>query len=134
MKRAQLSNKDPSPFDPATQSTAPLPEPDLGPTAKATVAKGRSVHVPTGNKVFVKYAQQRVDQNGIVVGADVPVTRQEIRTALPGEVVTLPLTEIERLTQLGFLVDDKPARRGNGKVAVDPETGIKNDPRLTTNR
>jgi hypothetical protein len=45
----------------------------------------------------------------------------------------LPLTEIERLMGLGFLVaiDNHPAKRGNGKAAARPVTGVAGDPRVT---
>jgi hypothetical protein len=63
------------------------------PTATAIVARGRTVHAPTGQKR--------------VIGYDA-VLRTEIYCPFlemygPGSEVTLPVTEIARLRALGFL-------------------------------
>jgi hypothetical protein len=101
----------------------PLPplqeqEPDLGPMGTAKVARGRTVHVPTGVKHVV--GSRPYDAGGgTVVHRD--ITAVEFHSAGPGETVTLPVSEIERLTTLGFLqpIDDQPTRRGNGKGEVN---------------
>lgn len=101
---------------------------DLGPLAKARVARGRSIHIPNGALRVV--GTRAFEVNGTVVYKD--VTAADYHSAQPGEVVELPETEIARLTSLGFLValDDKAARKGNGKAPVNPDTGVANDTRL----
>ena len=63
-------------------------------TATAIVASGRSVHINT-ERVQCGYDS--------VLGR--PVFRQAFRTALPGEIVELPRSEIARLQAVGILVD-----------------------------
>ena len=62
--------------------------------ATGIVASGHSVHINTG-KV----------QRGYDMTLGQPVYRQEFRTAGPGEVVELPVSEIRRLQEIGILVD-----------------------------
>ena len=108
-----------------TPSTAPTPEPAPG-MARATVCKGRSVHLPLPTKKIV--GSRPIEINGTTIHRNVEAA--EIRIAGPGEEVTLPVDEVERLRGLGFLTDDKPAKRGNGKAAAVSKTGIENDPRV----
>lgn len=60
----------------------------------ATVARGRTVHVPTGEKITIGK-----DNDGKLI------TRMQHRAAGPGETVKLPADEVKRLRQHGFLVD-----------------------------
>jgi hypothetical protein len=125
MQRERRSNN----LQTATKPTDMLPaqEDDPGPLARAKVAKGRTVHLPlpTGAKRIV--GTRAAEVNGVIMYRD--VTAVEYRSAQPGEIVELPEVEVQRLTALGFLIDDKPAKRGNGKGVVDPLTGIVDDPR-----
>lgn len=92
----------------------------------AKVAGGRCIHIPTGKMLHRGYALQRIDTNGVVVGENREVTMGEVRIAGPGEIVELPVSEITRFTELGFLVAIEPAKKAR------PETGIDNDPRVKT--
>src|ERR1700730_12438167 len=136
MKREQRSNKnlqtslmerksDPEKLN-EEQPTGALPDPVN--MAKTPVAKGRCLHLPIGDRHIV--GTRPVEIDGTLIYKD--VFAQEIRSAGPGEEVVLPVGEVERLRGLGYLVaiDDKPAKRGNGKG--HSVTGIENDPRLRT--
>jgi hypothetical protein len=107
----------------------PAQEVDLGPLAKAKVAKGRSIHIPTGTKKIV--GSKAYDLAGTTVFRE--VTAQDHHSAGPGEIVELPVKEIVRLTGLGFLVaiGDQPAK-GMRVKPVRPQTGIDNDPRVNS--
>jgi hypothetical protein len=124
MKHEQPSNK----ITPATPPTAPSPEPDVGPTGRAVVAKGRSVHIALETKRIV--GSRPIEINGTTIHRNVEAA--EIRIAGPGETVELPEAEIERLRGLGFLVDDQPATRRGTNGKGHSVTGIDNDPRLKT--
>lgn len=66
----------------------------LAPSARVTVARGRSIEVPTEEKVTIGLAE-----NGQ------PITRLATRLYLAGETVELPIDEIDRLRELGYLAD-----------------------------
>jgi hypothetical protein len=101
----------------------PNPLPEEGPLTKATVARGRCVHVPTGRQI--RAGSRHFEIDGIPVYKD--VMTQEVRIFNQGDTVELPESEIKRLTQLGFLVDDKAVKKTvKGKLV----TGVKDDPRL----
>jgi hypothetical protein len=75
-------------------------------TARAVVARGRSIDVPTGGEP-------------IAVGATPegkPVSRGPVKQYGPGQEVELPIDEIKTLRGLGYLVDpDRVApASGNG--------------------
>lgn len=72
---------------------APAAEPDPGPLQAAVVARGRVVHAPTGERVFCGYD---------VKGKE--VFRAKFKVHQPGETVMLPVAEVARLRQLGFLM------------------------------
>ena len=93
----------------------------------AKVARGRCLHVPTGKKVVV--GSRPFEVNGAIVYRD--VTADETRSALPGDVVSMPQQEIDRLMALNFLIpiDDQP-RKGMKVKPARPQTGIDNDPRV----
>ncbi len=120
-------------FDPEkllSSQPNPLPpqqEVDPGPMGIAKVCRGRTVHVPTGQKIVI--GSRPYELNGAILHRD--VTTQAYRSAGPGEIVELPQTEIDRLTELGFLqpIDDQPAK-GLKVKPVRPETGVKDDVRL----
>jgi hypothetical protein len=113
-----------------TPPTAPSPEPAPG-MARGVVAKGRSIDIGLPTKKIV--GSRPIEIGGVTVYKDVEAAEQ--RKAQPGDIVELPEAEIERLRGLGFLVaPDAPAKRGNGKAAVNPVTGVPNDPRLTAAR
>jgi len=84
------------------------PVEDSGPRAKATVAKGRTIIAPAPG------------EGSDLVGFDpftaAPIRAPRQRAYGPGEEVQLPLSEIERLTRLGFLHD--PNRYGGDEEAA----------------
>jgi hypothetical protein len=65
-----------------------------GPMTKATVAKGHSVEMPTGERVTTGFT-----------GEGKEVFGQRCKTLGPGSQIELPLSEVRRLQALGFLVD-----------------------------
>jgi hypothetical protein len=80
------------------QPSAAMPEPEAAApeeTSVGVVASGHSVHVNTGEK--------------IACGYDAVLSRTVFRSAFvvvgPGEQVTLPKSEIQKLMTAGFLVD-----------------------------
>jgi hypothetical protein len=81
----------PQPSNAAPEPEAAAPEE----TATGIVAGGHSIHVCTGEK--------------IACGYDAVLSRTVFRSAFtvagPGETVTLPKSEIEKLLAAGFLVD-----------------------------
>jgi hypothetical protein len=85
------------------------------------------VHTPGKKKIV---GTRPYEVNGVIMYRD--ITAQEIHVAGPGEVVELPLTEITRLTELGFLtpIDDGQPAKAKPIRPTSP-TGIENDPRLT---
>jgi hypothetical protein len=118
-------------FDMDKLQPTPAQDVDLGPLAKAKVAKGRSIHIPTGTKKIV--GTRAAEVNGAILYRD--VTAQETRSAGPGEIVELPINEIERLTELGFVTSiDGQLAKGMMVKPVRPQTGIDGDPRLSTSR
>jgi hypothetical protein len=91
---------------------------------EAVVAKGRSLHVPTGRQIVV--GSRPVEINGVTVHRD--VMSAEVRIHGPGATVTLPRSEVDRLVELGFCVPNEKRVKANGKGK--PVTGVANDPRL----
>ena len=71
------------------------PLPAEGPLTEAIVAHGRTVEVSTDQKV----------QRGYNSDTGETITRVLTKAFGPGEVVLLPASEVERLRQLGYLVD-----------------------------
>jgi hypothetical protein len=71
---------------------------------KAIVARGRTVCVPTGNRVQVGLTQDGQQ-----------VLSSETRDFGPGEEVTLPIDEIARLRETGHLVDPDRAPLNYGE-------------------
>jgi hypothetical protein len=83
---------------PHSDDAEPMPEPDAAhpeETATGIVASGHSVHVSTGEKIACGYDAMLAR----------PVYRQAFTVAGPGEVVTLPKSEVAKLMAAGFLVD-----------------------------
>jgi hypothetical protein len=64
-------------------------------TARGIVARGRTVDIPTGKRTVVSHHPTTGE----------PVYRAVTRTAVPGEEIELPVSEIEYLRNGGFLVD-----------------------------
>lgn len=91
----------PAPLSPAPSSAAAA-EPE--PTAKAIVAKGRTVHVPTGAKKEVGTVALASAAHPSAVTSFAVMTSVCVAKG-PGEEVELSLSDIKRLTALGFLVD-----------------------------
>jgi hypothetical protein len=118
---------DPDKLHPTLPNLSHVIEQDPGPMGQAKVARGRTVHVPTGIRKVI--GSKGYEVNGAVVYRD--VTQEEFNVANPGDTVTLPQTEIDRLMELGFLqsIDDHPAKVSRPR-APRPDTGIKNDPRV----
>jgi hypothetical protein len=106
--------------------TAQAAEPAPG-MARGVVAKGRSIDIGLPTKKIV--GSRPIEKDGVVIYKNVEAAEQ--RKAEPGDVVELPEAEIERLRGLGFLAPEPAKRGGNGKAAVNPVTGVPNDPRLT---
>jgi hypothetical protein len=102
----------------------PNPMPADGPMVQAVVARGRCLHIPTGRTNIV--GTRPVEVNGTTVYRD--VAAQEVRIFQQGATVELPQSEVDRLTELGFLIADVKPVKANGKAK--PATGIANDPRL----
>jgi hypothetical protein len=95
--------------------------------AKAKVMRGHTIHVPTGRQKIV--GTRPYEKDGVILHRD--VTAQENRMAVPGDIIELPVDEIERLTALGFVapLDDAPAKGIKVKPAR-PEIGVHDDPRV----
>jgi hypothetical protein len=89
-----------------TEVVSPEPE-EL---VSGVVSSGHSIHINIGRVA-----------SGYDAMLSRPVYRQTFRIALPGEVVELPRSEIDKLRAQGFLVD--PDR-------VDPANMIASDPVL----
>jgi hypothetical protein len=62
---------------------------------RGVVARGRTVHVPTDQKVLAGYERE----------TNRPIERIVCERRGPGETVELPGSEVKRLRALGFLVD-----------------------------
>jgi hypothetical protein len=80
------------------QSNSAVPEPEAAApeeTATGIVASGKSVHVCTGEKIACGY--------DALLGRT--VFRQGFAVAGPGEVVTLPKSEVVQLMAAGFLIN-----------------------------
>jgi hypothetical protein len=92
---------------------------------KAKIARGRTIHVCAGRKIVV--GTRRHEANGTIVYRD--VTANETRAALPGEEVELPLTEIKRLIDLGFLVAADGTANGGFKLSR-AGTDVEDDQRV----
>jgi hypothetical protein len=72
-----------------------VPEPSAKvPKARGTVARGHTVEVPTGER----YVRATANDGS-------PIFAQHSKKYGPGQEVSLPKDEIERLITLGFLVD-----------------------------
>ena len=101
---------------------------DPGPLKSAKVARGRTLHLddPNGKKRIV--GSRPYEANGVTMYHD--VTAVEFRVANPGEIVTLPQTEIDRLIGLGFLQSIDESVGPRQARSVTPDTGVENDPRL----
>ena len=74
------------------------PDPDE-PRELATVARGRSIDAPTEQRRAVGYDPVKGEQLYAAVQ----------RRFMPGETIELPVAEIRRLRELGFLVDSDAA-------------------------
>jgi hypothetical protein len=81
-----------------------IPEAPREESATGIVASGRCLHVPDGTRHVAGYDTER----------RVNTHRQGFKEVLAGQAVTLPISEIARLRELGFLVDPN-------KVATDEE-------------
>jgi hypothetical protein len=68
------------------------------------------------------------EKDGVVMHAD--VFAQEIKVFGPGQVVELPQKGIDRLRDLRFL--ERPDGKFTTPGVTGNETGVHNDPRLTT--
>ena len=87
-------------------------EPPIGPDqidetpTTGRVAQGRTIETPTGEQAF-----RCLNARGE------PVYRPVLKRHGPGEIVTLPKFEIERLQQLGFLEDETKIVRDEREAA-----------------
>lgn len=98
----------------APARAAPPAEQVDEPTANAIVARGRSVHAPTGRKLSVG-SVPLPQTSPIGPPTFTGVTSSECRSYGPGESVTLPLSEIARLRASGFLLSE------SGEVVIARE-------------
>jgi hypothetical protein len=99
--------------------------------SSAKVAAGRSVHIPTGERRVVGSRPWQTADGSIL---HIDVYAGEFRNAGPGEVVTLPQAEINRMISLGFLVPLGKQTIGMAIKQGRPETGVDGDPRVTAAR
>ncbi len=99
-----------------------------GPPTRAIVRRGRCLHVPVpgGRQVVIGSRPYEVD--GVVVHRD--ITTSETKIFNQGEEVELPLSEVVRLTELGFLEPIEPKAKPRPPV----QTSIPNDPRVRAGR
>jgi hypothetical protein len=98
---AALQRRDPSEiFSPSFGPHAPSDAPEeTGPLGTGVVAHGRCLHAPTGRKIIVG-SRPHETSKGAIVHRD--VTSSETKIFKPGDVVTLPVREIERCARSGF--------------------------------
>ena len=65
---------------------------------RATVARGRTIDIPEGEKIIVNHTPEGR-----------PITRQATRSYGPGQEVELPAAEVISLRHRGYLVDPEQA-------------------------
>jgi hypothetical protein len=94
---ARLHPDDLESFGPNAARQSPLLPDESEPLESATVARGRSVDMPSPG------AKQ--EQTGFDLAEKRPVFRLPQTRYGPGQVVKLPRSEVRRLRALGFLVD-----------------------------
>jgi hypothetical protein len=102
----QLTDIGPRSGEPDDAPDFQIPEAPPEPTGVAVVARGHCVHVPDGTRHI----------SGFDVDRRRNVYRQGFIERREGEQVTLYLSEIKRLREIGFLVDP------NKQIAADEKT------------